>query len=107
MGEPNVLPCLTPDKISARSFSIFILPPEPYPFCLLDISFSMKSSLIDRFEGMPSRITLNPFPCDSPAVKNLNFPIFFLNVYFFMPTASSIFFIGAFCLVTSSKPLIA
>ena len=75
IGDPSVLPCLTPDFILALSFSIFILPPEPYPFCLLDISIRIYSSLNDKFEGIPSKITVNPIPCDSPAVKNLNFVI--------------------------------
>ena len=71
MGLPSVTPCLTPDLISARSFSIFIRPPRPYPFCRRARSTLMYSSPTAIPAGTPSIMIESPCPWDSPLVRNL------------------------------------
>ncbi len=79
MGEPMVFPHLTPEIISAWSLSIFILPPRPYPICLLLSSLSMSSGDRESPDGIPSRMPVNPLPWDSPAVRNLSLFMMFLR----------------------------
>src|SRR5919112_1676090 len=67
-GLPSVLPWRTPAVTVARSFSIFIRPPRPWPSWRRARSESMSSGLSSRPAGRPSTIAVSPGPWDSPAV---------------------------------------
>src|SRR5947207_1501921 len=68
MGLPSVRPCRTPAVTSARSLSIFIRPPRPWPSWRRARSRSMSSGRSSRPAGSPSTTAVSPGPCDSPAV---------------------------------------
>ena len=54
----------------ARSFSIFMRPPRPWPSWRRARSASMSSGRSSRPAGSPSTIAVSPGPWDSPAVTN-------------------------------------
>src|SRR4051812_18829138 len=70
MGDPIVCECRTPATISARSVSIFIRPPRPYPCCRRHSSRLTASREIGMPAGIPARVATRHSPCDSPAVSN-------------------------------------
>src|SRR4051794_26085932 len=57
-----------PDVTSARSVSIFIRPPRPWPSWRRARSRSMSSGTSSRPAGRPSTTAVRPGPWDSPAV---------------------------------------
>ena len=69
-GLPSVRPWRTPAVTSARSFSIFIRPPRPWPSWRRARSASMSSGRSSSPAGSPSTIAVSPGPWDSPAVTN-------------------------------------
>src|SRR5215212_5796127 len=69
-GLPSVRPWRTPAVTSARSFSIFMRPPRPWPSWRRARSASMSSGRSSRPAGSPSTIAVSPGPWDSPAVTN-------------------------------------
>ena len=62
IGPPVVLLFTTPEEINTSSFSMFILPPEPRLFCLLDKKLSMYSFVIMKLDGIPSKIAVSSGP---------------------------------------------
>src|SRR3954464_6387671 len=68
MALPSVRPWRTPDVTSARSDSIFMRPPRPWPSWRRARSRSMSSGRSSRPAGGPSTTAVRPGPCDSPAV---------------------------------------
>src|SRR5215210_4518942 len=68
IGLPSVRPCRTPAVTSARSDSIFMRPPRPWPSWRRARSRSMSSGRSSRPAGRPSTTAVRPGPCDSPAV---------------------------------------
>src|SRR4051812_27976756 len=68
IGLPRVRPWRTPDVTSARSRSIFMRPPRPWPSWRRARSRSMSSGRSSRPAGRPSTTAVRPGPCDSPAV---------------------------------------
>ena len=82
IGEPRVLPNLTPLNIWTESDSIFILELLPYPDCLLLSCLSIYFFEKGILEGKPSIMVTNVLPWDSPAVRNLIIKIFlFITKY--------------------------
>src|SRR5215211_4681211 len=69
-GLPSVRPWRTPAVTSARSFSIFMRPPRPWPSWRRARSASMSSGRSSRPAGSPSTIAVSPGPWDSPVVTN-------------------------------------
>src|SRR3954453_20595076 len=67
-GLPSVRPWRTPAVTSARSDSIFMRPPRPWPSWRRARSRSMSSGRSSRPAGSPSTTAVSPGPCDSPAV---------------------------------------
>ena len=59
----------TPDSTSARSDSIAIRRPRPYPPCRRRRSSVIASRSTARPAGIPSSMTTSARPCDSPAVR--------------------------------------
>src|SRR3954452_21531193 len=57
-----------PAVTSARSVSIFIRPPRPWPSWRRARSRSTSSGRSSRPAGRPSSTAVRPGPCDSPAV---------------------------------------
>src|SRR2546423_1377630 len=57
-----------PAVTSARSRSIFMRPPRPWPSWRRARSRSMSSGRSSRPAGSPSTTAVSPGPCDSPAV---------------------------------------
>src|SRR3954447_24805758 len=68
IGLPSVRPWRMPEVTSARSVSIFIRPPRPWPSWRRARSRSMSSGASSRPAGRPSTTAVRPGPCDSPAV---------------------------------------
>src|SRR5829696_2322703 len=68
IGDPSVLPWRMPDMTWARSFSIFMRPPRPWPSWRRARSWSMSSGARRSPAGSPSRRAIRPGPWDSPAV---------------------------------------
>ena len=68
IGPPSVVPWRTPAVTSARSRSIFIRPPRPWPSWRRAMSRLSVSSSSSRPAGRPSTMQVRPGPCDSPAV---------------------------------------
>src|SRR4051812_42102638 len=71
-GPPSVRPWRTPAVTCAVSFSIFILPPRPWPSWRRAMSPSIASWASPRPAARPSTIVVSPGPCDSPAVTTCN-----------------------------------
>src|SRR5215210_2757091 len=69
-GLPSARPWRTPAVTVARSFSIFMRPPRPWPSWRRARSTSMSSGVNSRPAGTPSTIAVSPGPWDSPAVTN-------------------------------------
>src|SRR3954453_1778030 len=69
-GLPSVRPWRTPAVTWARSFSIFIRPPRPWPSWRRARSASMSSGRRSSPAGNPSTMAVSPGPWDSPAVTN-------------------------------------
>src|SRR5215211_291108 len=69
-GLPSVRPWRMPAVTCARSFSIFIRPPRPWPSWRRARSASMSSGRSSSPAGSPSTIAVSPGPWDSPAVTN-------------------------------------
>src|SRR5215218_1111383 len=69
-GLPSVRPWRMPAVTCARSFSIFIRPPRPWPSWRRARSASMSSGRSASPAGSPSTIAVSPGPWDSPAVTN-------------------------------------
>src|SRR5215210_7953499 len=69
-GLPSVRPWRTPAVTVARSFSIFMRPPRPWPSWRRARSTSMSSGVNSRPAGTPSTIAVSPGPWDFPAVTN-------------------------------------
>src|SRR4051812_37994639 len=67
IGDPSVRPWRMPAVTSARSLSIFIRPPRPWPSWRRARSRSMSSGASSRPAGSPSTTGVSPGPCDSPA----------------------------------------
>src|SRR3954452_4487974 len=67
-GLPSVRPWRTPGVTSARSDSIFMRPPRPWPSWRRARSRSMSSGRSSRPAGSPSTTAVSPGPCDPPAV---------------------------------------
>src|SRR5262245_45292319 len=61
-----------PLNASARSDSIAMRRPRPYPVCRRRSSFVTASKSIVSPAGTPSRIATSALPCDSPAVRKRN-----------------------------------
>ena len=72
MGAPVVRPWRMPLITSARSDSMAIRRPRPYPPWRRRSSDVIASKSIANPAGMPSRIVTSALPCDSPAVRNLS-----------------------------------
>src|SRR3954454_15760588 len=68
MALPSVRPWRTPEVTSARSRSIFMRPPRPWPSWRRARSRSMSSGRSSRPAGRPSTTAGRPRPRDSPAV---------------------------------------
>src|SRR5574337_124337 len=60
----------------ASSCSMRILPPRPYPCCLLTRSSVISWAAIGRLAGIPSRTVVSIGPWDSPAVRYRNMALF-------------------------------
>src|ERR1700682_6550032 len=71
-GETIVCECRTPATISARSVSIFIRPPRPYPCSLRHSSRLTASKEIGIPAGSPVSVATRHSPWDSPAVSKRN-----------------------------------
>ena len=67
MGVPSVLPIRTPDRTSARSDSIRMRPPRPYPFCRLANWASIKQGEKQEAGKRPGSI-LGEVPPSLPAL---------------------------------------
>ena len=67
-GLPSVRPWRMPAQTVARSDSIFIRPPRPWPSWRRARSASMSSGATSRPAGRPSTTATRPGPWDSPAV---------------------------------------
>src|SRR3954462_7698047 len=68
MALPSVRPWRPPEVTSARSRSIFMRPPRPWPSWRRARSRSMSSGRSSRPAGGASTTAVRPGPCDSPAV---------------------------------------
>src|SRR4051812_3231555 len=71
-GPPSVRPWRTPPVTSARSRSIFMRPPRPWPSWRRAMSRSIASRSSTRPAGRPSTTQVRPGPCDSPAVMSFS-----------------------------------
>src|SRR4030095_9063924 len=58
-----------PLSACARSDSIAMRRPRPYPVCRRRSCVVIASKSIERPAGIPSRIATSAWPCDSPAVR--------------------------------------
>ena len=70
IGAPVVTPWRMPLNASARSDSIAMRRPRPYPPWRRRNSAVTASKSIANPAGTPSRIATSALPCDSPAVRN-------------------------------------
>ncbi len=67
-GLPMVRPKRIPDSTLARSLSIFIRPPRPYPNWRRESSASISAMVTGTPAGTPDTMVTRALPWDSPAV---------------------------------------
>src|SRR5262245_53849973 len=81
-----------PLTASARSDSIVMRRPRPYPPCRRRSSTVIASKSMVSPAGTPSRIATSVLPCDSPAVRNRSIRLSFYPNFLQRPGSSALVF---------------